>query len=84
MNARLSAELIGMNFVAAYLGGPTGQCGLVGVGSAEVEECDGRWHVTAHVLGDDGYTSRYTMPDSFAEKYQAERLADSLNETATA
>jgi hypothetical protein len=81
MNVKLMAELLGTNYVAVNLGR---ECGLVEIGSAVVEECDGRWHVSACVLEDDGVCRRWNMPDSFAHESEAQRLADSLNELQTA
>jgi hypothetical protein len=78
MNAvRISGELIDTFFVAVHLG--NGQHGLVEIGSAEVERDEQHYYVTASVLGEDGHTSRYAMPDAYQAGWQARRLADVLN-----
>jgi hypothetical protein len=70
---RVSAEFLGSTFVAMNIGDGIS---LVEVGSAEVEQ-DGR-HVTASVLGTDGNTSRWMLPDSYDELL-AKGLAGSIN-----
>jgi hypothetical protein len=73
---RLSAELLGSTFVAMNIGDGVA---LVETGTAEVEQDGRHYHVSVSVLGTDGNTSRWMLPDSYADELLAQGLAGSIN-----